>query len=74
MIFSDTKAEARYFERLDWANFLPIHGDLEQKQREYALNKFRQQGSKFILVGTDVAARGLDVEDIDVVIHLGCRD
>lgn len=59
---------------MDFAKFLPIHGDLMQNQREYALNKYRQSGSKFILVGTDVAARGLDVDDIDVVIHMSCKE
>lgn len=68
MIFTDTKNDARHFEKLEFANFLPIHGDLEQRQREYALGKFREQGSRYILVGTDVAARGLDVDDVDVVI------
>jgi len=74
IIFCETKNQAREFEKLDFANFLPIHGDLEQKQREYALQKYRQPGSKFILVGTDVAARGLDVDDIDVVIHMSCKE
>ena len=68
MIFCETKKDAREFEKLDFANFLPIHGDMEQTAREYALEKFRNGGSKYILVGTDVAARGLDVDDIDVVI------
>ena len=74
MIFVETKREAREFEKLEFANFLPIHGDLEQKQREYALSKFKGNGAKFILVGTDVASRGLDVDDIDVVIQMGCRE
>jgi len=67
------KQDAREFEKLEFANFLPIHGDLEQRKREQALNKFRESGSRYILVGTDVAARGLDVDDIDVVIQMSCR-
>jgi superfamily II DNA/RNA helicase len=73
MIFTETKQDAREFEKLEFANFLPIHGDLEQRARENALQKFRTAGAKYILVGTDVAARGLDVDDIDVVIQMGCR-
>jgi len=45
-----------------------IHGDLRQKSRERALHDFTI-GKLPILVATDVAARGIDVEDIDVVIH-----
>ena len=67
LIFTETKDEAKHFERCNFAKFLSIHGDLEQKQREYALNKFKTDKS-VILVGTDVAARGLDVDDVDVVI------
>ena len=73
MVFTETKSDAQRFAALDFANFLPIHGDLDQRARERALSKFREAGSRSILVGTDVAARGLDVDDIDVVIHLQCR-
>ena len=73
MIFVETKQDAREFEKLEFAKFLPIHGDLAQNQREYALRKFKEPGSRNILVGTDVAARGLDVDDIDVVLQIGCR-
>jgi superfamily II DNA/RNA helicase len=45
-----------------------IHGDLRQGQREDALKKFGA-GKLDVLVATDVAARGLDIDDIDVVIH-----
>ena len=37
------------------------------------MNTFKKPGSRHILVGTDVAARGLDVDDVDVVIQCGCR-
>ena len=37
------------------------------------MNKYRQPGCQSILVATDVAARGLDIDDIDVVIHYGVR-
>jgi superfamily II DNA/RNA helicase len=45
-----------------------IHGDLRQQMRERALKSF-SDGRLPVLVATDVAARGLDVEDIDVVVH-----
>ncbi|MBV9662254.1 MAG: DEAD/DEAH box helicase [Acidimicrobiales bacterium] len=45
-----------------------IHGDLRQQVRERALHAFTA-GRLRVLVATDVAARGLDVEDIDVVVH-----
>lgn len=38
------------------------------------MNNFKRKGSKSILVATDVAARGLDIDDIDVVIQMGLRD
>ncbi|MCP4691659.1 MAG: DEAD/DEAH box helicase, partial [Desulfobacterales bacterium] len=44
-----------------------LHGDLSQAQRDHVMRKFRT-GSIRILVATDVAARGLDVEDITHVI------
>jgi ATP-dependent RNA helicase DeaD len=45
-----------------------IHGDLSQAQRDYVMRKFRQKSIN-ILVATDVAARGLDVDDITHVIN-----
>ena len=46
----------------------PIHGDLKQSARERALKQFHE-GKIEVLVATDVAARGIHVDDIDVVIH-----
>lgn len=45
-----------------------LHGDLKQSQRDNVMNKFRK-GTIDILVATDVAARGIDVDDIDLVIN-----
>lgn len=45
-----------------------IHGDLRQSHRERALNQF-SEGDLQVLVATDVAARGIHVDDVDVVIH-----
>jgi superfamily II DNA/RNA helicase len=47
---------------------MPIHGDLRQSARERALNEFAD-GSLHVLVATDVAARGIHVDEIDVVVH-----
>ncbi|KAJ8527887.1 hypothetical protein K7X08_015338 [Anisodus acutangulus] len=45
-----------------------LHGDITQSQRERTLSGFRQ-GQFNVLVATDVAARGLDVPNVDLVIH-----
>ena len=45
-----------------------LHGDLKQGQRDNVMGKFRR-GTIEILVATDVAARGIDVDDIDLVIN-----
>jgi superfamily II DNA/RNA helicase len=45
-----------------------IHGDLPQKSRERALQRFAE-GKLSVLVATDVAARGIDIDDIGAVIH-----
>ncbi len=45
-----------------------IHGDLRQKERERSLSRFGD-GSQTVLVATDVAARGIHVDDVDLVVH-----
>lgn len=45
-----------------------LHGDLKQQQRDNVMQKFRN-GTIEILVATDVAARGIDVDDIDIVFN-----
>jgi ATP-dependent RNA helicase DeaD len=50
-----------------------LHGDLTQQQRDRVMMKFRDRSLQ-ILVATDVAARGIDVEDITHVIHLNIPD
>ena len=45
-----------------------LHGDMNQSQRERVMGKFRAGGID-ILVATDVAARGIDVEDVEVVVN-----
>ena len=50
-----------------------IHGDLSQSQRDSVMGKFRSKNLQF-LVATDVAARGLDVDDITHIINFGLPD
>ncbi|MFC7742409.1 DEAD/DEAH box helicase [Nocardiopsis composta] len=50
-----------------------VHGDLGQSQRERALRAFRN-GKIDVLVATDVAARGLDVDDVTHVVNYECPD
>ena len=51
----------------------PIHGDLRQRQREKALAAFID-GKVEALIATDVAARGIHVDDVDVVVHYDVPD
>ena len=50
-----------------------LHGDLSQQQRDLAMKKFRDHVTQ-LLVATDVAARGLDVDDLSHVINYGLPD
>ncbi len=51
----------------------PIHGDIPQKNREKTLSSFRA-GKLRVLVATDVAARGLDIDDVDAVFNYDVPD
>lgn len=71
VIFTKTKRDAaRVADELIHRGFAaaPLHGDLNQGAREQALRAFRS-GKVDILVATDVAARGIDVEDVTHVIN-----
>ena len=71
LIFVKTKYGAeRLAKKLTVENqpSIAIHGDLPQRQRERVIDKFRKQQSR-ILVATDIAARGLDIPHIEVVIN-----
>ncbi len=46
-----------------------LQGDMSQKEREYNLNSFRN-GKRKILIATDVASRGLDIDNVGLVIQL----
>lgn len=71
IIFVETKRRVdditRNINRNGW-RAVSIHGDKSQQERDYVLNAFRN-GRQGILVATDVAARGLDVEDVKFVIN-----
>jgi superfamily II DNA/RNA helicase len=71
LMFSRTKRGAdRLVQQLqrEGVRALPIHGDLRQTARERALADF-QAGKVPVLVATDVAARGLHIDAVDVVLH-----
>ena len=71
MLFTRTKRGADQLERelrSEGVKAAAIHGDLRQSQREKALKDF-SNGDIKALVATDVAARGIHVDDVDVVIH-----
>ncbi|MCI8697935.1 MAG: DEAD/DEAH box helicase [Oscillospiraceae bacterium] len=50
-----------------------IHGDIPQRERERTLQKFKE-GKLRVLVATDVAARGLDIDDVDAVFNYDVPD
>jgi len=57
-----------YALKKDGVNAAAIHGDLPQRHRERAITDFAE-GKLAVLVATDVAARGLDIDDIGIVVH-----
>lgn len=76
IIFCRTKAETQEIsDRLihDGYNVDALHGDLSQVQRDYVMQRFRIHNIQ-LLVATDVAARGLDVEDLTHVINYTLPD
>lgn len=76
LIFCRTREETRSVaEKLvkDGYNAEALHGDLSQEQRNQVMRKYRERTLQ-LLVATDVAARGIDVEDISHVIHYNLPD
>ena len=76
IIFCRTKLETQEVaDKLikDGYNAESLHGDLSQQQRDLTMQKFRQHTVQ-LLVATDVAARGLDVDDLTHVINFGLPD
>merc|ERR1719319_1195963 len=73
IVFVCRKSDAAGVEEELWSkgyNVVSIHGDRTQWERSDALDKFRS-GTASVLVATDVAARGLDIPDVEVVINFG---
>lgn len=76
IVFCRTRMEAKEIaEHLiaDGYNADALHGDLSQEQRDRVMQRFRS-GHLQLLVATDVAARGLDVDNLTHVIHYGLPD
>ena len=76
IIFCRTKLETQEIaDKLikDGYNAESLHGDLSQQQRDLTMQKFRNHLTQ-LLVATDVAARGLDVDDLTHVINFGLPD
>lgn len=76
IIFCRTRMETQEVADLlirDGYNAEALHGDLSQAQRDLTMQKFRQHRTQ-LLVATDVAARGLDVEELTHVINYGLPD
>ncbi|MDM1707883.1 DEAD/DEAH box helicase [Thiopseudomonas alkaliphila] len=71
MVFTNTRAQAdRLYGRLVAQEFKTyiLHGEKTQEERKAAIERF-SQGTSRVLVATDVAARGLDIEGVDLVIN-----
>jgi len=76
IVFCRTRRECKEVsEKLmhDGYNADALHGDLSQVQRDYVMNRFRIRNIQ-LLIATDVAARGLDVDDLTHVINYNLPD
>lgn len=76
MVFCNTKGSVERitkFLQMRGADADCIHGDIPQKKREAVMDRFRK-GELKIFVATDVAARGIDVDDVDVVFNCDVPD
>lgn len=71
LIFCNTKKSvdyvAKHLRKMDFP-VDSLHGDMTQKARDKVMNKFKN-GNISILVATDVAARGLDIDNVDVIVN-----
>ncbi len=71
LVFCNTKIDCQSVADalVEWGfSALPIHGDMEQRERDEVLVRFANK-SVSVLVGTDVAARGLDIKELSAVIN-----
>lgn len=71
LVFCATRQDVRHVaDKLIGYGFsaLPLHGEMDQRERDQTLIRF-SNGSILIVVATDVAARGLDIDSLDVVVN-----
>ncbi|MDD5932043.1 MAG: DEAD/DEAH box helicase [Oscillospiraceae bacterium] len=76
MAFCNTKGSTERitkFLQMEGVEAECIHGDIPQKRREQVMDRFRQ-GKLRVFVSTDVAARGIDVDDVDIVFNCDVPD
>jgi ATP-dependent RNA helicase DeaD len=76
LIFCNTRRRVKSLQKLLLAEGFPVsclHGDLSQNQRDAIMDTFRK-GKTTVMVATDVAARGIDVSNIDLVINYDIPD
>lgn len=66
--FKATVARVEQALRAAGVSSASLHGDLEQRKRDFVMAKFRNHSLR-VLVATDVAARGLDIEGLDLVVN-----
>uniref|UniRef100_A0A7S2ZSL2 RNA helicase n=1 Tax=Rhodosorus marinus TaxID=101924 RepID=A0A7S2ZSL2_9RHOD len=76
VVFCNTKRKVEWLAtKLKEANFTvsSMHGDMEQKERDEIMSEFRS-GTSRVLIATDVWARGLDVQQVSLVINYDLPD
>ena len=76
MVFCNTKGNTERitkFLQMRGIDAACIHGDIPQKKREQVMDRFRK-GELQVFVSTDVAARGIDVDDVDIVFNCDIPD
>ena len=76
MVFCNTKGNTERitkFLQMRGIDAACIHGDIPQKKREQVMDRFRK-GELSVFVSTDVAARGIDVDDVDIVFNCDVPD
>ena len=72
IVFCNTKRMTEELSRALEENGFPavcLHGDMRQNERKRVMSNFKKSGGNGILVATDVAARGIDIKNVDIVIN-----
>lgn len=71
MIFCNTRATCKdvyHFLKQKLKNISILHGEMDQKERDNQMERFRNGETRW-MIATDIAARGIDVEDIALIVH-----